>query len=221
MNLRKYPVFFFLFASTIYCRAQDKIYYDAYNKGTDASHAAFYRIMPKNPDDTVRDHYITGELERTGIAISIDKTDDKNTKWKGEKTYYYKSGNIKATEDFNLDGKHDGLSTSYYESGKVKQEYNFTKGVPDKFHKEYDVAGHSEQVFTDAFHNGINTYNWPLNTNDRHECIILQDSGLSMTTLTDKGVAQAIKAYLLRQITLIPLKLLLISKMVQETCGMA
>ena len=192
MNPRSFFIFFFVFSGKIYCQAQDKIYYDASNKGTDAAHAAFYRIIPKNPDDTVRDHYMTGELERTGLAIAIDRADDKNTKWKGEKTYYYKSGNIKATEDFNLEGKHDGLSTLYYESGKVEQEFNFTNGVPDKFHREYDITGHSEQVFTDAFHNGTNNYNWPLNTNERHECKILPDSGLSMTTLSDKGVAQAI-----------------------------
>jgi hypothetical protein len=195
MNLvmsKALSLFILLFSGIAYCQAQDKIYYDSHNKGADASNAAFYRIVPKSPEDTVRDYYMTGELERTSLAISIDRTDDKNTRWKGEKTYYYKNGKIKATEDFNLDGKHDGLSTLYYESGQVKSEYNFTNGVQDKFHKEYDIAGHSEQVFMDGFHNGNNTYNWPLNTNDRHDCKILQDSGLSMTTYTDIGVAQAI-----------------------------
>jgi len=197
MKLKLTATLFLLLPCIVYSQKQTRIYYDIEWKGTDSSNAAYYRLATLDSSgragDTVRDFFVTGELHRKGLALYIDRKDDSKSKWMGLVTSFYKSGVKKVDAGYNAEGKLDGAFTSYYESGKIKVEGDYKNGaVIGKFYKKWTEFGYGTKEFEDHFSNG-NVYDWPLNTNERHSCKIVNDSGLEMSTFTaERGVAQAL-----------------------------
>jgi antitoxin component YwqK of YwqJK toxin-antitoxin module len=114
----------------------DTIYYDANWKGVPVKTlASFMRIAHLSADSqlgTVKDFYITGELQTEGlIPVYIDKNDDKKSKFKGHVVSYYKSGK-KQSEGFRNDScQLEGVLTEYYENGFKKVEEIFKNGQQD------------------------------------------------------------------------------------------
>jgi S1-C subfamily serine protease/antitoxin component YwqK of YwqJK toxin-antitoxin module len=183
----KLTLLFVLFAVASF--SQSKLFYDVEGMGTNEDNASYYRIVS---GDSVKDYFMTGEKYGVGMAIKVDPKDDSKTLWKGKHTRYYKMGIVRSVDFYNKDGKRDSISTQYYESGKIQQTMHCRNGiVVEKFYEQWDEYGNVEKVFEDHFDKG-NGYDWPLNTNAKHSCKILRDTGLYMETFTENGVAQAI-----------------------------
>lgn len=101
----------------------DTIYYDKNWKGVEIKEfATYYRVAAKAKDDNFRkqfrDFYMSGELRAEGDYISINKYDDKKSKFDGELVTYYKSGNIDEKLNFE-DGKLEGEYIKYDTDGSV------------------------------------------------------------------------------------------------------
>ncbi|MGP8214158.1 MAG: trypsin-like peptidase domain-containing protein [Bacteroidia bacterium] len=187
--MRFIHAFFSLILLSGFCYGQNKIFYDVEGKGTNEDNASYYRIIS---GDTAKDYFMNGEVYGIGTAIKVDTKDDTKTTWRGKRTCYYKIGGVRSVDFYNKDGKRDSVSTRYYESGKIQQMMHCRNGiVVEKFYNKWDEYGNEEKVFEDHFDKG-NGYDWPLNTNDKHSCKILRDTGLFMATYTGNGVAQAI-----------------------------
>jgi S1-C subfamily serine protease/antitoxin component YwqK of YwqJK toxin-antitoxin module len=178
-----------LFLITSLSFGQNKLFYDVEEKGTNEDNASYYRIVS---GDTAKDYFMSGEVYGIGTAIKVDPKDDAKTIWRGKRTCYYKMGVTRSVDFYNKDGKRDSVSTHYYESGKIEQRMHCRNGiVVEKFYDEWDEFGNREKIFRDQFDKG-NSYDWPLNTNAKHSCRIVKDSGLYMETYTTNGIAQAI-----------------------------
>jgi len=191
--MRTKLILFLLVLSSNALFGQNKMYFDVEWKATKPQNANYYRIYTNNVNDTVKDYYITGELESKGVALVLDTVDDIGTVWKGIKTSYYRDGTIKAIDCFNSHGKRDSISKHYYETGKIRQEINCKNGfIVGKYYKEWDEFGKLEKVFSETFHEGNNVNSWPLSTNEKHSCKILVDTGMQMATYSNIGVAQAV-----------------------------
>lgn len=147
-----------LLGHTVQAQTKEKIYYDKDWKGCSQSKAAYYRIAffdgSGKPVGKVTDYFITGETQSNiEGAIYIDRKDDKNSKFKGKSTAYYKSGKIHFEEIRNLqgeiishtrwhengqkqfegtykNGELDGWVTTYYENGKIDFRGEYKNGQP-------------------------------------------------------------------------------------------
>ena len=106
--------------------------------------ATFYRVYDANDISEnrklLRDYYITGELQKEGGYISMDKLDDKNTVFDGEYITYYKSGKIEQKGYLNR-GVKEGEYTVYYENGLVKLHTNMKDGKANGILTQFNESG--------------------------------------------------------------------------------
>ena len=86
---------------------------------------------------------------------SKDKEPHNIGKWE----YYYESGALKATGDFNDNGEKEGLWIYYYENGQVKERSNTVNGVPEGLSEGWFDNGNKWYVenYVNAKLNGVQT----------------------------------------------------------------
>lgn len=113
----------------------DTLYYD--KDGYGVSHkefADYYRIAMYTDDPTMdnryRDFHMNGQVMSTGRFISLDKRDDRNSKFIGTIVIYDEKGELSAVRNYK-DGVLDGLSEEYFADGTLIQE-EYVAGKPAK-----------------------------------------------------------------------------------------
>ena len=121
-----------------YCLGQvaalDTIYYDKNWKGVrNPAFASFYRVAEVkesiNEIGMLRDFYITGELFAEGYFSSINKLNDAESVFEGERITYYKNGSTQSKVTFR-NGKEEGKLLFYSEDGEFYTETEFNGGSP-------------------------------------------------------------------------------------------
>ncbi len=122
----------------------DTTFYDANWKGVPTkAMASFMRIAITNDSQssTIKDYYITGELQSEGlIPVYIDKNDDKKSKFKGHSTSYYKSGQKQSEYYKNDSCQFDGEAVSYHENGNPSYKIVYKDGVSQE-ETDYNERG--------------------------------------------------------------------------------
>lgn len=113
----------------------DTLYYD--RDGHGVSHkefADYYRIAiysnDQNRANKYRTFHMNGEVMSSGEFISLDRDDDRNSKFIGTVVIYDKNGNPSAVRNYS-NGLLDGLSEEYLNDGTIIQE-EFKAGKPAK-----------------------------------------------------------------------------------------
>lgn len=113
----------------------DTLYYD--RDGYGVSHkefADYYRIASYSNErggtNRYRTFHMNGEVMSSGEFISLDKQDDRNSKFIGTVVIYDKHGELSAVRNYN-NGVLDGLSEEYLNDGTIIQE-EFKAGKPAK-----------------------------------------------------------------------------------------
>lgn len=103
--------------------AQEVTYYDADWKPTTKDKAAFYSelTVDKKGQANVKDYYITGELQMSGVY----KSKEKKTK-QGPFVFYYKNGKISSKGDFAGNGR-VGEWFWYHENGQMQEHGSYNK----------------------------------------------------------------------------------------------
>jgi antitoxin component YwqK of YwqJK toxin-antitoxin module len=119
----------------------DTIYYDKDWKGvSNRVFADFYRIAiyPANNNykKLFRDYYISGELQASGVFVSIDKLDDSKSIFDGETITYFKSGKVHYKNHY-WNGKRHGEQCEYSEDGLVVKKGNFSNGKLSGLYTEF------------------------------------------------------------------------------------
>lgn len=112
----------------------DTIYYDKDWKGvSSAAFATYYRVIEvkDNPNvrGSLRDYFITGELQAEGGYLSIDRNDDKNSVFDGEITMYYKNGLVQSHVT-KRNGKAEGIYTEFNETGDLCMQMEMHNDEP-------------------------------------------------------------------------------------------
>jgi len=112
----------------------DTIYYDKDWKGVSSpAFATYYRVIEvkDNPNvrGSLRDYFITGELQAEGGYLSIDRNDDKNSIFDGEMTWYYKNGLVEAHVT-KRNGKSEGIYTNFNETGDLCMQMEMYNDEP-------------------------------------------------------------------------------------------
>lgn len=96
--------------------------------------AAFYRLVtyeaPNKPKGTVKDYYISGELQSEFTALYIDYDDEGKNFHEGEARWYYKSGKIEQTR-FYFNNKLNGPNVYYFENGQIQMQQFYNFGLLD------------------------------------------------------------------------------------------
>jgi len=141
----------FYLLSMSFLLAQDKmtLYYDANGKGLDTKKkAVFYRIVEfdqnNKPVGQVQDFYPNDKPMATGEASIIDKFDNANSRWKGQVTTYNEKGKISGQNNYDDEGKLDGVQISFNSNGEKDQEEEYTHGNPKfDYYKVYDKKGNT------------------------------------------------------------------------------
>jgi S1-C subfamily serine protease/antitoxin component YwqK of YwqJK toxin-antitoxin module len=106
--------------------------------------AAYYRLVTyeadNKPKGTVKDYYISGQLQSEFTAVYLDYDDEGKNFQEGEATWYYPNGRIEQKRYFynnNINGK----NTSYYENGQKENEVNYYYGMFDGDYKQWYKTG--------------------------------------------------------------------------------
>jgi len=191
----------------ISAQKNDTIYYDMNWKGVSTKALATYkRIVYKSNDsqnmNSVKDFYITGELQSEGlIPVNIDKTDDKKSKFKGHQVTYYKSGKKKFEQYSNDSCQIEGVATFYYENGNTKEVdvYQNGEGQEATGFNESGVKLNTlkgtfkdgkldDGVQTEYYENGIKKFEGPIkNGQYEGECIRYSENGLRQVKGNNKN----------------------------------
>ena len=100
---------FSLIASNSFGQWKEKLFYDENWKISTPAKASFYRLVGFNqsgtPVGTVKDYFITGELQGEGEAISVSKQDDTKSIWKNTTVSFFKSGRKSVVSNYDITGK--------------------------------------------------------------------------------------------------------------------
>lgn len=115
----------------------DTTYYDKNGRGVSIKEFAdYYRIaLYADESETInryRDFHMNGQIMSSGEFISLDKKDDRNSRFVGSIVIYDKNGNISAARNYK-NGLLHGISEEYSSDGTIIQE-EFIAGVPAKDH---------------------------------------------------------------------------------------
>ena len=168
-------------------QSMDTLYYDRKWMGVELPFfATFYRVIQTNVSDgfrkPFRDYYMTGDIQREGYYITIDRYDDSKSAMDGEIISYYRSGKtervtnytegvpdgefieyyedgVKQKEGKYAKGELDGEYIEYYEDGVTKKKETYTRGVLDGEYVEYYKDGlvHTHEYYREGRLNGIQT----------------------------------------------------------------
>ena len=112
----------------------DTIYYDKDWKGvSNAAFATYYRVIEVKDNPSVRgslrDYFITGELQAEGGYLSVDRNDDKNSVFDGEITMYYKNGLVQSHVT-KRNGQSEGIYTEFNETGDLCMQMEMHNDEP-------------------------------------------------------------------------------------------
>jgi len=112
----------------------DTIYYDKDWKGvSNAAFATYYRVIEVKDNPSVRgslrDYFITGELQAEGGYLSVDRNDDKNSVFDGEITMYYKNGLVQSHVT-KRNGQSEGIFTEFNETGDLCMQMEMHNDEP-------------------------------------------------------------------------------------------
>jgi len=137
--------------SSVFVYAQDKttLYYDVNGKGLDTKKkAVFYRLVifdqNNKPIGQVQDFYPNDKPLATGEASVIDKFDNHNSRWKGMVTTYNEKGKMSNQNNYDDEGKLDGIQTSFNADGEKEQEEEYIHGNPKfDYYKVFDKKGNT------------------------------------------------------------------------------
>lgn len=117
--------------------AQEKLtlYYDKDGKGLDTKKkAVFYRIVnynaEKKPVGFVEDYFPNGKLQFKCEAIYIDKLDNRKCVWKGPTIEYNEKGVVIRQNNYDEQGKLDGIQVQFDDDGKKTYEAELSHGNP-------------------------------------------------------------------------------------------
>ncbi len=142
-----------LLSSFVHGQEKMTLYYDQDGKGLDTKKKAeFYRIVTFDKDNkpvgTVQDFYMNNKALATGQASNIDKFDNSNSRWQGEVTKYNEKGKLVERNNYDNDGKLDGIQTKYNDDEVKVQEMEYAHGNPIKdyflvFDKKGNVSHYS------------------------------------------------------------------------------
>lgn len=141
----------------------DTIYYDNnWRIIKNKAFASYFRFALYPADSLAmkqsRTFYITGELEGEGDFIELSPLNDKQSKFVGLYTHYYKSG--KPSRSFTyLDGVPEGEYMLYNESGKLSESGIYKRGVLNGKQVTYYENGKPSKVchYQDGVMTGIYT----------------------------------------------------------------
>src|SRR5688572_2292885 len=133
-------------------------------KQCDSAVASYYRLITYDekgsPIGTVRDYFISGELQWEGRYSFLDKYDYDNSKHDGECIWYYKNGK-KQTATFYAEGLRSGKSRGWYENGTAAYESNYHNGKLSGLHVTWYESGllQSFAYYDDGKVIGTDAYN--------------------------------------------------------------
>lgn len=128
----------------------DTLYYSKDGYGAKHKEFADYYRVAMYPDEgnsvgRYRDFHINGQIMSDGEFISIDRDDDRNSRFIGTIIVYDKKGNISAVRNYK-DGLLDGLAEEYLEDGTIIQE-EFSAGKPSmEYYTKYDKDGNLVKI---------------------------------------------------------------------------
>lgn len=101
---------------------QVKEFYDDNWKKTDSAFAQYYRLITytdaSHAEGTVKDYYITGELQSESRLSFVHASDKRRDQREGLFTSYYKNGN-KKREGYYIKGLRDGRHSEWAENGNM------------------------------------------------------------------------------------------------------
>lgn len=128
--------FLFFALTSTFAQKVDTIYYDSNWKGVPIKSFASYMTvvyMSDNPQypNLYKSFYITGEVQSVFTPVSVDKFDAEKSKFVGNYTTYYKSGNKRSDGVYNNASQEHGRHIEYYENGNIKAVGNYINGQPD------------------------------------------------------------------------------------------
>lgn len=128
----------------------DTLYYEYGGRGVPYKEFAdYYRIALYSDDpfmsNRYRDFHITGQVMSTGEFISLDKYDDKKSKFIGKVSVFDKNGDLLAVRNYK-DGLLDGLCEEYLDDGTVIQEEFSAGKVVKDFYVKSDKEGNLVKV---------------------------------------------------------------------------
>jgi hypothetical protein len=113
----------------VYAQKQEKIYYDYAWEQTTSDNASYYRLINFDKNNKiagfVRDYYMNGKLQFEGEALSIDMSNDDNSKFKNKTTGYYKNGNKKIEKNYDAFGNVNGPTKTWDEDGVLTYSFHF------------------------------------------------------------------------------------------------
>lgn len=126
----------------------DTLYYD--RNGYGVSHkefADYYRITLYSDRgvNKYRDFHMNGQVMSSGEFLSIDKNDDRNSRFVGTIVIYSVDGEVSAIRNYK-DGLLDGISEEYLTDGTMIQEH-FKAGKPDNdYYVKSDKEGNVVKI---------------------------------------------------------------------------
>ena len=127
---------------------QDRIDTLYYNKNWIATKnhafASYYRYALYPADESqpkeFKTYYMSGELQSEGSFLELDKANDKNSKFDGLVTYYFKNGDVEEKKNF-VGGKLSGEQVAYYANGNVKEHSLMNDGMKNGLHSAFTEDG--------------------------------------------------------------------------------
>ena len=154
-----FALFFLLNFSTVKAQDSTVIYYDKDWEVQDWEiDAAFFRIQKvdsKTELITVRDYWISGEIQMTGSFISNTKKESKQ----GEFIWYNKDGR-KSWEMTYLKGDKHGEGVWFFDSGKVMEKEFYEKDEPIGIATSWYENGEIESITKYNISNVDSVYYW-------------------------------------------------------------
>lgn len=174
----------------IITRTKKEYFSNDWSKLKTSKNASYYRVLTldkdKQPVGLVKNFYITGELQFTGILVSKSMRVDSLNIWNGELKWYHKNGLLSEIK-FVVDSLFEGLTHNWDENGVLLYTLKYQKGIPiersefefyengnlkimsvvDNEYRELseykiycDETGKCEQKFSELFSYNQSTLDW-------------------------------------------------------------
>ncbi len=119
-------------------------YFDEKWKRCEPKNASFYRRVTyeseNKPKGSVKDYFITGQLQSEVTFIFLDYDDEGKNFLEGEATWYYKNGKIQEKR-YYMNNKINGKNTTWYESGQKRSECNYEIGRWNGYYYQWYQSG--------------------------------------------------------------------------------
>lgn len=113
----------------VQAQKQEKIYYDFAKKQTTSDEAYYYRLINFDKNNKVvglvRDYYMNGKLQFEGEALSIDMSNDDNSRYKNKTTEYNKNGTKYKEKNYDAFGNVNGPTKTWDEEGLLTYSFHF------------------------------------------------------------------------------------------------